>query len=43
MENGDWQVKSYEQTNSDLLASGNRPTPFFERTYPEIPIVSSTD
>ena len=38
-----WQVKSYERNNFDLLASRHCPTPFCERTYPEIPIVLRTN
>jgi hypothetical protein len=38
-----WQVKNQERKNSDLFVSNNRPTPFSERTYPEVTVMLSTD
>ena len=36
-----WHVKNQRRNNFELLASGNRPLPFFKRTNPQIPIVLS--
>jgi len=38
-----WQINFRRPQNTHYLKSGHRPTPFGERTYPEITVMLRTD